>query len=131
MGLSLGMSRSSYDKNEGYAIGAGSMLSMCVRSSLPAPMRKTAPNPDPNNYVIKDSQMVRGHAILMVHYPDATSYEGHKILFYKNTKLDDIRKQKHLDPHFSNNKQFLSPFARFEPTNDGWDAAVTLAMAIG
>lgn len=109
MGLGPRISRSTYDT------GPGSFY-------IPR-----APNPNPAKFVIRESQMVRGHVVLLVNYPDATSYEGNKILLYKDTKLSDIRRQKTLDPHFSNSRDFLSPFARFEPTNAGWNAAVWLA----
>lgn len=78
------------------------------------------PNPDPNNYKILRSLTFNNWVLLEVKYPDCTNYEGRKLLLFRNTTLDKIMSQKSLDPHFSNNVKFISPFARFEPSNDGW-----------
>jgi len=109
MGLRIGMSVSSY----------------CEPTYAPQ-----APNPDPRNFNINEVCMIRGHTILRVNYPDATSYEGNKILFFRDTDYMHIKQQKTLDPHFSSNKNFYSPFARFEPTDAGWDAARALAYIL-
>ena len=80
----------------------------------------TFPNPDPSNYIVKRYKALDGHLLIEINYPDCTNYEGNKILLYKNTTLIDLINQKHLDPHFSENKSFRSPIARFEPTPSGW-----------
>lgn len=82
------------------------------------------PNPDPNNYKILRSLSGVNWLLLEVQYPDCTNYEGKKILLFRNTTLEKIKAQKTLDPHFSNNKNYISPFARFEPTKEGWKIAV-------
>ena len=33
-----------------------------------------------------------------------------------------------IDPHFSDNKKYHSPIARFEPTDRGWEMALTLCI---
>ena len=58
--------------------------------------------------------------------PDATNYEGEKILLYLDTQLSAFYAAEALDPHFCEGDH-LKPFARFEPTIDGWSAAVQLA----
>jgi hypothetical protein len=65
--------------------------------------------------------------VLKARYPDCTNYEGLKVLLFKNTTIEEVYRQKHLDPHFTNNRNVIAPFARFEPTREGWDAAVMLA----
>lgn len=90
--------------------------------------------PDPTRARIVRVREANGHAIVEVIYPDTTNYEGRKFLFYKNTTEKQVRAQadsKHgLDPHFLDNKNFLTPFARFEPTDEGWWAALTLACRL-
>jgi len=89
------------------------------------------PNPDPHNYVINGIEKFVGRfMILDVTYPDCTNYEGRKILLYKDVKLRDLEEQGSIDPHFSDNKDFHSPIARFEPTLDGLQMAFTLAKAL-
>ena len=85
--------------------------------------------PDPTVFSILDFKQV-GHLLLVkVRYPQATNYEGVKILLYRNTTIQELIAQGArcgIDPHFSESKDFKSPFARFEPTELGWDAACAL-----
>ena len=52
-----------------------------------------------------------------------------KILVFKST-VRKILQQKLIDPHFSDNKNFISPIARFEPTKEGWNMACELVKKI-
>jgi hypothetical protein len=93
------------------------------------------PNPDPYNWIINDT-FINGswdkniYLLIDITYPDCTNYEGRKIMLYENVTEDDLRKQKTLDPHFSSNKRFHSPIARFEPTKEGWEMGKLLAMEL-
>lgn len=85
-------------------------------------------NPDPKNYKIIKAEEVKGVLILWLKYPDCSNYEGNKVLvFARGITLIDLVNQKSIDPHFSNNTNFISPVARFEPTERGWNWAVSLA----
>lgn len=84
-------------------------------------------NPDPNNWEIVEYAQRGLSLVVKIRYPNCTNYEGMKILFYRECTLGDLRKQKLIDPHFSNNEDYHSPFARFEPTERGWRTAVQLA----
>lgn len=84
-------------------------------------------NPDPINFVIEDHRQIRGYLILMVKYPNCTNYEGRKILMYEGVTITDIKNQGSIDPHFSDNKKYHSPIARFEPTLKGVRMAYQLA----
>ncbi len=120
MGMSMmSGSSSSYDTSN----------RMCTCNYSPVDTPKT-PNPDPSNYIIKDYYENYGNLLVEIIYPDCKNYEGKKILVYKNATLEQLKKQKSIDPHFSNNKKFLSPFARFEPTHQGWNCAVDLLEAM-
>lgn len=77
-------------------------------------------NPDPSNWKIVEWKQFDEYLVVKIHYPDCTNYEGVKILVYENMTLPMLKKQKKIDPHFSENKEFKSPIARFEPTEDGW-----------
>lgn len=79
------------------------------------------PNPDPHNFNIEKFEQVGKYAVIRVKYPDCTNYEGRKILVFEST-VEEVLKQKVLDPHFCDDGH-LSPIARFEPTEKGWDLA--------
>jgi len=84
------------------------------------------PNPDPFNYIINKNYQMGSYLLVDITYPDCTNYEGRKLLLYENTTIVGLKKQRHIDPHFSSNKKFHSPIARFEPTEDGWNMAIKL-----
>lgn len=85
-------------------------------------------NPDPKNFKITKIREFDKSLVLQVNYPDATNYEGDKILVFRGIGLSRIAMQKELDPHFTDGK--FSPFARFEPTIKGWHWACSLAKAL-
>lgn len=87
-------------------------------------------NPDPRNFSIERAVQINDWCVVEVHYPDATNYEGRKIMVYRTT-IEFLRSQHFLDPHFCDGPEHISPFARFEPTNSGWIAAVVLAETLG
>lgn len=89
------------------------------------------PNPNPLRFSIKTGLMYGNYTLVKVNYPDCTNYEGNKILLYKGVDLKTLKKQKYLDPHFSNNENFFSPIARFEPTEFGWDCGCKLMLSLG
>lgn len=82
------------------------------------------PNPDPKNFKIVKFDQIKNYLVVMVNYPDCTNYEGNKILIYYGCTMKDLLKQGTIDPHFSENQDFLSPIARFEPTPRGWTHAM-------
>ena len=84
------------------------------------------PNPNPNNYDIIGHLESNGWLLIKIKYPDCTNYEGIKILLFKDVTVMDLLKQRLIDPHFSQNEKYKSPFARFEPTEKGWFAATSL-----
>ncbi len=80
------------------------------------------PNPDPANFKILYGEQIGDFCLLKVRYFDCTTFEGKKVLVYK-APLTDVLKQETLDPHFSESKKFLSPIARFRPTEEGLKTA--------
>ena len=103
MGISLFGSSSSYDR--------------CNTSP---------PNPDPKNYTILLSNQREHYLIITIQYPDCSNYEGKKILLYEGTTINKLKEQGSIDPHFSENKEYASPIARFEPTERGASLAERL-----
>jgi len=85
---------------------------------------KQLPNPDPSNYKILREKSIGKYLLIVVNYPDCKNYEGNKILLYENVTMQQLTKQKLVDPHFSDNAKFYSPIARFEPTEKGWKMAL-------
>jgi len=84
------------------------------------------PNPDPANYEILATKEIYDFLIVKIRYPDCTNYEGKKILVYYGVSMEDLDAQRLIDPHFSDNKNFFSPIARFEPTKRGLKLAIKL-----
>jgi len=88
----------------------------------------TATNPNPARFDILEVKQVGRNLVARIKYPDCTNYEGVKICLYKNMGINEILSLSCLDPHFSETTK--SPFARFKPNPDGWDAACFMADAI-
>lgn len=80
------------------------------------------PNPESDNYTIIRADVVNGYLLVEIKYHDCTNYEGKKIMIFKCTP-SQLLNQKLIDPHFSNNSNYHSPIARFEPTSLGWENA--------
>ena len=116
MGISIGhnWSCSTYDKPK------------VVERIVERVIEKPLPNPNPKRYTILNYHQNGKWLVLLVNYPDCTNYEGNKILLYKGVYIDDLMGQGSIDPHFSNNVQKYSPIARFVPTMEGWDMAISL-----
>lgn len=87
------------------------------------------PNPDPHNCEIKRYLAVGKYLIVEIYYPDCTNFEGNKILVFETT-IAKLKKQKAIDPHFSQSRKYIHPIARFIPTSKGWDMAFTLCKTL-
>lgn len=81
-------------------------------------------NPNPKNFKIINYKRIENFSIIKINYPESTNYEGNKILIFDGPTFNDLIKQGSIDPHFSDNKKYHSPIARFEPTTDGWNNAI-------
>jgi hypothetical protein len=90
-----------------------------------AAMPPESGNPNPYHFEILKVYDTAQNTAVMIQYPDANNYEGKKILVYKGVTSVKLKKQNALDPHFS--EKGLAPFARFEPTDEGWEQAKLLA----
>lgn len=90
-------------------------------SSYDMPMATALPNPNPNprNFELIFAQHVGNYLIVKIRYPDCRNYEGMKVMVYEGISTDDLIKQGSIDPHFSDNKNFHSPIARFVPSHGG------------
>lgn len=123
--MGLGMfSKSSRDKS-------CSMLGIISSSSssivYTEQVIKSLPNPDPNNYKILKKRQIGDYLAIKIKYIDCTNYEGNKILVFKSN-IDKLKSQKYIDPHFCDNKKFISPIARFTPDKEGWDDAINYCI---
>lgn len=88
------------------------------------------PNPKSDNYKILRDVSYEQFLIIEIQYLDCVNYEGKKILVFENCTMKDLFKQKLIDPHFSENKNFHSPIARFEPTVKGWTRAQIFVQSL-
>lgn len=95
--------------------------------------------PDNSNFEILDTFIWSGTEypglVLKVKYESCPncSYEGTKILVYRNVTLKDVLKWKVIDPHFSDKppqdyKHAPSPVARFPANEAGWDMAISFVQ---
>lgn len=87
--------------------------------------------PNPKDHEVKSATTVNDYLILTIKYPNATNYEGLKILLFdKGTRLQTLRRQGGIDPHFLESETHIHPIARFEPTERGHAMAVKLAHSL-
>lgn len=89
-------------------------------------------NPNPRVFKITEEFFLKhqGAVAIKVTYPNCINYEGNKVLVYRHRgKLKShLKLHKHLDPHFMEDS--LSPVARFEPTEEGWELAKALVRGL-
>jgi hypothetical protein len=101
-----------------------SSFSYCVAEPYRPKEPVAAGNPDPFNYNIIKCEQTGPWLLLKVVYPDCMNFEGNKILLFHGTTLVDLINQRGVDPHFTDLPGVKAPFARFEPTERGWAAAL-------
>ncbi len=94
-------------------VGIGGISSCRNEHTEPNAPTLVGQNPDPKNFIIKDSLEIDKYVILLVEYPDCINYEGLKVLVYQGISLVNLQKLTSLDPHFC--KECISPIARFAP----------------
>ncbi len=85
-------------------------------------------NPDPDNFKILDYFVDGDFLLIKINYPNATNFEGNKIMLYKGVKLLDLINSRSIDPHFYENQN--SPIARFVPTDAGWEMAIKVINSL-
>lgn len=107
----------------------GNILSKLVKKKKQKKAQKDI-NPQPDNWKILKWTPINGHLVIMLEYPNCTNYEGKKILLFRSTKIEELVNQKLIDPHFSDNPDFITPIARFEPTDSGWEMAMNCAETL-
>lgn len=128
MGLNFMFSRSSFEPSQNYSRPSIVVNPPTVNVKVIVPRRRKVgrklPNPDPTNYEVLRYLPVKKNLVIEILYHGCTNYEGRKVLLFHNCTYEKLMKQKTIDPHFSENKKFYSPCARFPPTEWGWCAAV-------
>lgn len=82
-------------------------------------------DPDPNKWHIVAHEQIGAFLVLKIRYPNCTNHEGNKILLYRGVTISDIQEWDYLDPHFL--EGCVSPIARFSPTDEGWQDAISFA----
>lgn len=129
MGMAMGMSRSAMSKRS-YPSNPGRVVVEVVVKNQTTRLASRFGNPDPYRFKVLRHVQKGRHLIMKVFYPDCKNYEGRKILVFANTKMDDLKRQTGIDPHFSDSKKYRSPVARFKPTPSGWDMALVFATKV-
>ncbi len=100
--------------------------------STPTPAAQVDGNPQPYRWTLVREERVGSHCILEVKYTDCRNYEGRKIMVYRASGLSEIvqKNKGSLDPHFLDDRNYLSPIARFEPNMSGWNNALRFARTL-
>lgn len=102
-------------------------VSTCFPAEPSANRKVVSPrfgNPNPKHFNLLRVEKVGRFVVVMAHYPDCYNYEGNKVLVFENADVSFIRNLASMDPHFCDSKLHLSPVARFEPTEKGWNYAM-------
>ena len=92
-------------------------MGLFKKSCYTNPSEPTAVQPNPDVFEVRYVREIGEYYMSWVHYPNATNYEGNKVL----VTTFDPRNRIRLDPHFSPNSGIV---ARFEPTTEGVKNAV-------
>lgn len=82
------------------------------------------PNPVPENFTVERTQRAGSYVCALVHYPDATNFEGRKVIVFRDTTEEDVTGADLLDPHFAEDGNII---ARFRPDDEGWNDALAYA----
>lgn len=107
----------------------GMFGSRCRENHYPPPAPPVG-QPNPENYTIVKCEDFVNACVVEVKYPDALNYEGRKVMVYKMPLSKVLTKNAgKMDPHFANDGS-AAPFARFEPTEAGWSAALAFARTL-
>lgn len=95
----------------------------------PKPKKCTCDNtprigePVPHKFEIEWIEQLGDYCIVFVNYPNCTTFDGNKLLVFKDEK-ENIENRKILDPHFFKGND--SPIARFKPNEEGINMAASL-----
>lgn len=93
--------------------GSSSSVPMSATARIQTHKSPEPPQPDSANYRIERTVRKGDYLLMEITYPDCKNYEGRKILLFENTTLNDLMRQKYIDPHFCDNKDYKHPIARF------------------
>ena len=94
-------------------------------------------NYDITSYTIKEVEQVGSFLVLMVFYchpngkaQKGCTFEGNKVIVFKDVSIKDALKWKVIDPHFRLNDKIKGvhvappPIARFPGNTEGWEDAL-------
>jgi hypothetical protein len=84
----------------------------------------TRPNPNPEVFEVRRAEPVGKFVVCLVKYPDATTFEGNKVMILTGITQPGVIESQHLDPHFSEDGLVV---ARFRPDEEGWELALSVA----
>lgn len=93
--------------------------------------------PDASKFQIIDAEQVGPHLVLKILYPNCSkcSYEGNKVLVYRDQTALSALRWREIDPHFADPakavrpNQAPSPMARFPASPVGWQDALEYARS--
>lgn len=83
-------------------------------------------NPCPCSYTVLEKIIGKASVYARIKYHGCSNYEGEKILIFATPDAVHPERQEPIDPHFSDDSEHPTPFARFEPTELGRAYALAL-----
>lgn len=90
-------------------------------------------DPDPTRFGVARTEQVGPHLVASIVYHGVTNYEGFKTIVFKDLTAEELKAAAEVDPHFRKPVDPVAgprPFARFEPTDEGWAAAIAAARSL-
>ena len=95
-----------------------------MSTGITEPVVKVVPPVNTRNWEKLLSREDNGYLLVWLVYDGCTNYEGEKILLFNDTTWKQLKRQKDIDPHFSEDTKLRYPVGRFVPTVDGWHMGV-------
>lgn len=86
--------------------------------------------PDPSRFTVLRTCVVGSALVVELQYEGCANHEGRKVLVYEKLSNAEFLRFGRVDPHFCDNANCPSPVARFEPTQRGWQLAVSFAVML-
>ena len=108
-------------------------LSLMGRGSFGDSYKTEPRNPNPALFKLLQVEGFMGAeggvpvTVAQIKYPNCTNYEGNKVLVFRGLTPKQVRGFIKIDPHFTESSKV---FARFAPTDLGWDMAIKFAQTL-
>ena len=76
------------------------------------------------------TEQINNNLVALIQFDGVQAFDGCKILIYKDCDISKLNGYHDINPNFDDNVTRLSPIAKFEPSEDGWNLACSTAYTI-